>query len=324
MNFKSNPMIIRFQANGTEKDMSEIQVMKTGVFSYWYPDDMPIDSIMFDRMIANFKSNLLQVDLAIDYGHNAYEKAAGWIEDLYTNEEGTELWAKVKWVPAGLKALSEKEWRYISAEFSMNYTDDQGEAYGPVLYGAGLTNRPFLTNMQPVTDLDAREREKKLMNVEEKLKLSEEKAAKLNDQTIALSNEVKELKATIEEKDAEIKKFAQEKIDRDASDAIAQKKARFDKMFAEGKVCEAQREAFMADDVEKFASLSAKLNVDGKGTSEEVTPDTDLSSDAAQAKIIELATKRSTEKNIQYSKAVKEILSENPILKAKYEGVSND
>src|SRR4029077_1534061 len=41
-------------------------------------------------------------------------------------------------------------WRYFSADFTDVWTDPQGVEHQDVLFGGGLTNRPYMKNLLPV------------------------------------------------------------------------------------------------------------------------------------------------------------------------------
>ena len=127
--FKSNPVSICFKEKTLPDGKieveipNEVQLMKTGSFTYWDPGDMEITQAHFIAMVNNFEKNVRGVDCAIDYAHNMFGRAAGWIKKLYTSSNGNELWAEISWTPDGAKALAEKEYRYFSAEFSYHYQD---------------------------------------------------------------------------------------------------------------------------------------------------------------------------------------------------------
>lgn len=102
-----------------------------------------------DAMLRNFSERVIQVDPAIDYDHEAVTgsstRAAGWIEELrYLTDPTPGLWARVNWTPAAKQAIQDGEYRYISPEWRDEWTDNQGRKFVDILFGAALTNRPFL------------------------------------------------------------------------------------------------------------------------------------------------------------------------------------
>ena len=96
-----------------------------------------------DAIVAKFRAN--GIDLPIDWEHaqellapkGQQAPAAGWITGL-ENRNG-ELWASVKWTPAGTESLKTKSYRYISPGFLHNA---KGEVLA--LSSAALVNKPAL------------------------------------------------------------------------------------------------------------------------------------------------------------------------------------
>lgn len=97
------------------------------------------------RVIAATEALGLTAGIPIDYDHatdfaapkGRPAPAAGWIRELA--ERDGALWGRVEWTPHGAKAISSREYRYISPVFQ--YSPD-----GTVtrLLRAGLTNNPNL------------------------------------------------------------------------------------------------------------------------------------------------------------------------------------
>lgn len=284
----------------------DIQVFKSGVFSYWEPGDMTMSREMFNSMIVNFQNKARGCDLAVDYSHNAYAEAAGWIKELYLKEDngGCELWAKVDWTATAKKKIADKEYRYISGEFSYEYENDKGVKCGPTLFGAALTNRPFLKEMEPVIDLNEKNKE----------------MIKMNEEVKKLNEEIAGFKVQLSEKDAEIAKLKGEILASEKKAAEEKLTLKFNDMLKEGKVCEAQREAYMSNDVVKFSELSKPVNLSAQGTSEEPAEPVSTESmtrEDAENKILELAEAK-TKDGMSFSDAIKEALKENPEIAKKY------
>ena len=85
--------------------------------------------------------------------------------DIYLSENGEELWATVDWTEGGEKSVRRKEYRYLSADFQFNYTDNETlQEYGPTLFGAGLTNRPVVKGMAPTILSEIKPSEDKMPN----------------------------------------------------------------------------------------------------------------------------------------------------------------
>ena len=67
-----------------------------------------------------------------------------------------EMWARVKWTATAAQMIRDEEFRYISPEFDLDFTDEgTGNKIGGALLAIGLTNRPFLKGMAPVGKPDA-------------------------------------------------------------------------------------------------------------------------------------------------------------------------
>ncbi|HXH95544.1 MAG TPA: phage protease, partial [Thermoanaerobaculia bacterium] len=107
--------------------------------------------------------------ISIDYDHAGAEKgdtrAAGW----YTGEaqvvlagektprgdtaEQDSVWAKVKWTPKAVQEIRDGEFRFVSAEWSMETKDSKSGLWTKFeeLAASTLTNRPFFKDLAPVT-----------------------------------------------------------------------------------------------------------------------------------------------------------------------------
>ncbi|HUW49218.1 MAG TPA: phage protease [Patescibacteria group bacterium] len=142
-----------------------VQCLKAGIFRHQWYGTLRFNSDFFQSMIRNFEADVPQERIAFDFKHNSQDGAAAWVESL--EEDGKGLWAEVELTAKGLKAIKEKEFLYFSSEYTEDYidykfkegTDEKGNAveeetkisHGPTLLGGGLTNRPFLKGMAPVT-----------------------------------------------------------------------------------------------------------------------------------------------------------------------------
>jgi len=90
----------------------------------------------------------------------------------------------------------------------------------------------------------------------------------------------------------------------------------FNKMLAEGRAVEAQRNAFMAGNMVKFAELSKPVNMGAAGT--ESTGGANQAK-SAQDKVLELAEKVSKEKKISLSEGISQVLMSDKDLRVQYE-----
>jgi len=286
-----NIEIILKEVEGKKTAPKEIQILKTGNFNHEYFGKMEINSKMLQQMKTNFDSKVRGIDLAVDYSHDNHKEAAGWIKALSIKNEGNELWAEVEWTPAGKAKLETLEYRYLSAEFSTNYIDNETSMeYGCCLFGAGLTNRPFVKNMKPTTEL------------KEKTKMDEKKMQELQDANNSLLAE----KAALE---AERKQLQDKLAAIEAEAAVKVKETEFNALLAEGKVVPAQKDAFINGNMAEFIKNAAKINLDEKGSAEEGTKEEPTKTEEQEAEEVAKEAKELAEqKKIRIFDAYKEVM----------------
>lgn len=316
--FLGVPFSIRF-AEGSE---NKIQVAKVGTFFDERYGKIEITKDVLVKFKENFEKKIRKIDLALDYKHENDDIAAAWFEKLELSEDGTELWAQVDWTPLGKKRVQEKEFRYISPEFNMDYKDNETLVkHGPTLLGAGLTNRPVIKGMSPAIALreisneeiedmkkaeelqkDLEAANKKLSETEAKVKELEE-GAKKDEPKLDESMSAEDMLKKISELSAKILELEAELAKKKAEVELSEKNKTFDKMLSEGKVCEAQRDAFIKNDVVKFSELAkpVKLNEQGHGD------DKDTTDDSTEDAVYEKAMKLAEEKKISFKEAVLEL-----------------
>lgn len=243
--------------------------LKVGKFKHT-GREFEITSNDLETMVRNFNSRVLKKDLPIDYSHNDHERAAGWITGLSLNETKTALIVSAKFTPAGAEALASREFRYFSADFYLAYSDpEDGREFGMVLRGGALTNIPFIKEAEIVpmsedrlADFLTKTEGTKIMseNIAElraDLKLAQAKLSESEKDNEKLSEIVK----GVDGLKAEIKKLSDEKKELEVKLSTIEKDQAFDKLLADGRACEAQREAFRAGDTAKFAELYKPVNV---------------------------------------------------------------
>lgn len=142
-----------------------IQCLKAGKFHHPWWGIMSFDDAFFDRMITNFDADLPNPEIAFDFKHNSNDGAAAWVSRFF--KESGMLMAEVNLTAKGKKSIQDKEFRYFSIEYTDDYIeygfeesiDDNGKpvdketrtSHGPTVLGGGLTNRPFIKGMLPVS-----------------------------------------------------------------------------------------------------------------------------------------------------------------------------
>ena len=161
----SSPVTLPEEIDLASKKTSSVQILKQGKFRHPWYGTLVFNEAFFDKMIANFNANIPQDEIAFDFNHYPDWGAAAWTKKLF--KEGDALMAEVEWTDRGKDSVKKKEFIYFSSSYTDNYkeyyfiekTDDEGNSYdeeisinhGPTLLGGGLTNRPFLKGMKPVS-----------------------------------------------------------------------------------------------------------------------------------------------------------------------------
>ena len=139
-------------------------------------------------------------DVPVKLGHEQGAKSPGKVIDIQAKPEGLEITMLVDADTA--KAINDKQYRYMSAEFDEDYHDKKtGEKVGAVLLGAALVNQPANPYVAPLVLADdvnpeqKNERNDYSMNEVEdlKLQLSDEKAQRSN-----LNEELKKLQENLD------------------------------------------------------------------------------------------------------------------------------
>lgn len=296
-----------FRLQAFEIKLSEvqdtIQLFRVGNFTHPEYGDFKITSEFLAEIKQNFDNKVRGIDIAIDYKHASEDIAAGWLKEITLSDDGRQLFGKVDWTPNGQKVISEKEFRYISPEFSFNYKDNESlKNYGATLLGAGLTNRPVIKKMEPVIELMEKPKPKERVKMDDQKQMSPEEMMKL----------IEELKAELAKVKGEHASMMEEK-------KCAEKKAEFVKLLAEGKACAAQEDSYIKGDMKTFIEKAQSVKMSEKGTSTEPKSNT-TGIESVDDKIIALADKLLTEKKAKtLSEAYEMVLRENKeLLNEKY------
>lgn len=132
------------------KSTSWVTVTRTGSFTDPRYGRFEITRDMLLSMVRNFDIGTVGTDIFLDVNHKPGDGAAAKV--LRLSVEGERLRALVEWTDFGREAVQKRGFRYLSAEFTENYQDNEaGKLHGPVLLGAGLTVRPVIKRLDPVT-----------------------------------------------------------------------------------------------------------------------------------------------------------------------------
>ena len=316
----------------------KVQLMRVIKAEHGFYGSIKLDKDDLRKFKENFDTKKRRTEIAVDYSHMSHLEAAGWIKDIELREDDTELWIEVEWTKDAKSKIEDKQYKYLSADFSMKYIDEEtGEVIGQMLHGAGLTNRPFIRGMNAIlsefnsVDLSPeqvseirkifsgqfekpKEKENKMnfeQFIEEAKKLSDDQKSKLAE-ALGVKQDDKEAKKlsddaakTIEAKDAEIKKLKEDA-------AKNEKEKEFNALLSSGKAVEAQRDAFLSGDVTKFAELSQDINLEEKGSSgDEGKDDEAKTPEDAAAKLSEIAEEIAEKEGLEFGEAMSKAIREN-------------
>jgi hypothetical protein len=273
---------------------NEVQVLRVGKFNHPRYGAFEITTQTLTEMKSNFDKKVRGIDTAFDYFHDSDKEASAWVNDLLLKEDGTELWAAVTWTPQAEKKLAERELRYFSPDFAFQWQDpESGQTFNNVLFGGGLTNRPFVKEMQAIVADETKTGEKNMTELEkaqkeitdlkaQNVKLSEDKAAmekkmadmppapaakEEGDEVAALKKQIADLQAQLAKAQSDSEMAMAEKKKADEAKMLAEKTSQFNVLLSEGKACAAQKEAFLKGDMDNFVKLSQPLNMKPAGGS---------------------------------------------------------
>jgi phage I-like protein len=105
-----------------------------------------------ERFANNIRQRTRGIDLAIDWEHGTDpskgKRAAGWITDAEVRSDG--LYIAATFTDEAKHEIRAGHWRYLSPEYQDHWEDNQGHRFQDVLFGAALTNRPFLKDLAPI------------------------------------------------------------------------------------------------------------------------------------------------------------------------------
>ena len=136
----------------TESDhmVSTFQAMPYGKYTHPVYGEINFDEQVAREAAANVNSQIRGQDLDIDYDHKQYSgEAAGWVKKAEARSDG--LWLTVEWTKKAWEAIKTKAYRYFSPEFADQWTHPKTKiTHKNVLFGGGITNRPFLKDILPL------------------------------------------------------------------------------------------------------------------------------------------------------------------------------
>jgi phage I-like protein len=139
-------------SDGQNGSTSWVHALPFGKYTHPLHGELDFDSSKLSALATSVKNRTRGIDPDIDYDHKTDvakgNQAAGWVKDAEVRADGLHL--KVDWTPTAVQEIKDKRYRYFSAEFVDEWQDPQGVAHKDVLFGGGLTNRPWMKNLLPV------------------------------------------------------------------------------------------------------------------------------------------------------------------------------
>jgi hypothetical protein len=128
-----------------------VTVTRVGKFYDPRYGDFEITRAMLSQMKRNFDAGVVGTDIFLDVDHKPGDGAAARFLALEVDNSGR-LRAQVEWTGFGRDAVRVRGFRYLSAEFDEQWQDNEHrQQHGCVLLGAGLTIRPVIKRLDPVT-----------------------------------------------------------------------------------------------------------------------------------------------------------------------------
>lgn len=130
---------------------SWIQAMPLGKYTHPFFGEIDFTPERLQRFADSVANNVRMTQLDIDYDHKMFTaEAAGWVQQAeFRPNEG--LYLLVEWTKEAVQKIKDKVYKYFSPEFSDAWTNPKtGATYKDVLFGGGITNRPFLKDILPI------------------------------------------------------------------------------------------------------------------------------------------------------------------------------
>lgn len=127
-----------------------IHAMPIGKYVHPTYGEIDITPERVQRFAQNVANNVRGQEIDIDYDHKAKTtEAAGWVKQAEARDTG--LWLLVEWTKEAFGKIKARAYKYFSPELVDEWTHPaSGEKFKDVLFGGGLTNRPFLKGILPI------------------------------------------------------------------------------------------------------------------------------------------------------------------------------
>jgi len=307
-----------------EDKISTLEILKVGNFDSPTHGKFEITREMLIEAKKNFDSNVHRIAdeekrpmALLNFNHDK-KGAAGWIKELYLNEDNTVIIAKLELTPTGREKVMNKEYLFASAEFSYQFYDPElKQTFKNVLTGAALTNIPFMKGLKPI------ELTEKDFSMEDILKLvndlSQEEIATL---ITKLSSMVESVEASEDKEEDKKGEFSEreleltEELKNLKEDNVSKaREIEFTQLLLESKVVPAQKEAYLANDIKGLLEKASDAPLNFSQSSDGVDPEEPKevkTKEEAEDKISEIALSLSeANPGMEFKEAMKQALSEN-------------
>lgn len=143
---------LKFDDTAGDEDtmVSEFQAMPYGEYQHPVYGKINFNQDVATQAAENVNNKVRGTDLDIDYDHKQYGgEAAGWVKHAEARTDG--LYLTVEWTKKAAKLIKDKAYRYFSPEFSDEWEHPKTKVkHKNVLFGGGITNRPFLKDILPL------------------------------------------------------------------------------------------------------------------------------------------------------------------------------
>lgn len=134
----------------TDDQPTWIQAFPLGTWTHPKYGEINVTPEKVARMAANVKAGVRGQELDIDYDHKMHSgEAAGWVKDAEARPNG--LWLAVQWTKDAYAKVRDGAYKYFSPEYTDEWTNPvDNNVYKDVVFGGGITNRPFLKGILPI------------------------------------------------------------------------------------------------------------------------------------------------------------------------------
>lgn len=167
MNQKAIATLISVEADASNKLPERIHLLRTGVFETTKYGRLEITADDIREFVANYEAGIGRPGqdgsgyLPVNFGHDKGGKAAAWITKLTAEDRGNgivDLYGTVEWTGSGKEAVVNKDYGFISSEFTprcmggfWSAAEDATRKVRNVFTGAALTNIPMFNGNKGIT-----------------------------------------------------------------------------------------------------------------------------------------------------------------------------